>query len=195
MTARPSPTLSSRERVTVVLGATVLAAAGLVLFAILPHRRELAQLEVRREALLARDAARPAPRDPEVARLALRKAELARSVEAQRASLAKLEERFPRDAASALVAVSDLAERTGVLVRESAACDVAGDALARPRRRLAVLGTFGAIRAFTAGLAGLAPGRVRVAALDLEAVPVADLQDPEGADDLHVLAGSFVLVL
>jgi hypothetical protein len=190
-------TLTTREQVLLTLGIFVLLGAAQLFFRILPRRKELASLDARiaqLEAALAPRAA--APSDPEAARILSHRDELAKRVEAERASLAKLDRFFPKDESAALVAISDLAERTGVLVRESEPYRDDKDDLARPRRRFVVAATFPALRSFVAGLASLPENPVHVERLDLEAVtvPVEGAED-EGPAEMSVLLATFVIVL
>jgi hypothetical protein len=187
--------ISERERVLLVLGAIVLVFAFELVLRVLPARKELALAEQQVRDRAAPPRPGPAP-DAELGRLVARRAGLAKKLEAEKDARAKLEVKFAREEPQALVAISELAQATGVLVRESAPYRPQQDELSRPRRRLVVVATFAALRAFTASLARLETGPVHVQSFELDAVALSpDETDPEGAGDVRVLVATLVVVL
>lgn len=191
--------LTPRERVFIVLGAFVLAALAHGALRLLPLRQALrnGDAEVARLETALASRRQGAPGDPEIARLLHRREELRASIEGNRADVARLASHFSRDEGTALAAVSDLAARSGVLVRESSRESTPGEgSLARPRRRFVVVTTFEALRAFVAGLPSLSAGPVHLQRLDIETVslPPEDGIEALGADP-HVLVATLVLVL
>ncbi len=192
--------LTAREQVLVTLGPFVALALGHVFLRLLPERQARLRAEsdaTRIEALVAA----PAPaRDPEGERLAGRRAALRASVEREKALLAQLERSFPRDEGAVLEAASELASRSGVLVRESSPWKPANDGFSRPRRRFVVVARYEALRSFVAGLATLSAGPLRVERFELEAVALPPSEPgcataPDPAADPRVLVASLVVVL
>jgi hypothetical protein len=137
--------------------------------------------------------------DAGLAALTRRRDELARALAREQAALEALERSRPRTEAVALEALSELAPRMGVLVRESAplpqASRQAPEHDTRARRRIVAVTTFGGLRSFLGALASLPVGSISVEALSLETttLPASDTTGaPEG---LRVLVATFVVVL
>jgi hypothetical protein len=190
--------LAPREQVLIVAGAFAVLGAGELLLRVLPRRKEIGALDARIAQLQAglTPAPRPAP-DAELQRLVARRDVLRKTVATDRAALSQLAASFGKDEQAALVAVSELASRRNVLVRESEPYGTARDDIGRPRRRFVVIASFEALRSFLADLATLPQGPVHLERFDVEAVAL-PAADGEGEDDLadrHVLLGTFVLVL
>jgi hypothetical protein len=188
--------LSAREKALIAAAVFVLLATFELFFRVLPCRKELADIQERNAKILEGLAPAPTPPvDAELQKLVSRRAELKKKLEDERAATAKLENRFPKDESAALVAVSELAERTRVLVRESEPFSPGKDDLGRPRRRFVLVATFPALREFVAGLATLPPGPLHFEKFELEAIPMQLADDEAADDDPHVLLATFVLVL
>jgi hypothetical protein len=188
--------LSAREQTLVVVGVFVLLGGFEILFRLLPAKRELAQQEEKIARLESALAPRPRPSvDPELGKWISQRAEKRARLESERALLARLERSFAKDEPATLAAISELAERAGVLVRESAP-ERGADDLTRPRRHFTVIATFASLRELVLGLASLPQGPVHLDRFELEAVALPPAEgEADDASDPHVLVATFVVVL
>lgn len=186
--------LSAREKALVALAATALPGIFVLLFGAVDKRAELVQKSAERERLEVALGQKPAATDAELARLTARRVALRDQIEKNKKALAEVSRAFPKDGAAALAAVSELAARLGILVRESAPFDPASDPLPRPRRRFVIVASFPALRAFIAALPGLRDGPVHLESMTVDSVALpSDIES--GAEEAHVLVATLVLVL
>lgn len=182
--------LADREKTLAIVGTGLVLGIAFYSYRIQPLTKELTRA---RAEVVARRAKPPAPAPPPEAGRSVE--ELEDLVEKHRTTVARLETARGRDEASLLSAISALAARSSVYVRESApvAAESADTLPNRGRRKLTVITQFGGLRAFIAGLAALPGGPVHLEKLDVSSVEVR-VPDAAATEAPRVLLVTMVLV-
>jgi hypothetical protein len=187
--------LNSREKALLGFVATFVPALVLLVFPAFGYRADLAKKTAERDRLEVALGQKPAATDAELASLSARRAALREAIDRDRKALAALDHSFPASSAKALEAVSELAARLGILIRESQLVAPGKDeTLPRPKRKFTLVVTFAALRDFVAKLPALRDGPVHVESLSIDTVLLPN-EIESGGEDVRALVATVVLVL
>ena len=188
------------DREKAILVSAGFALAGILWFGLhlSPRLKLVQERTATKEALEAQLVKGAPPPDLDTAKLEARKAELTTQLEKDKAELLRLGGAGSAGEAKVLLAVSDLARRSGVVVRESSPVLAPSgfvDLPTHPRRQLRLVARFDGLRRFLAGLT--APGgSVKVERVDVTTTLLEGGAPRAGSDEgVRVLVVTLVLVL